>query len=216
MPPATVALFCICIAFVPLLALGGVAGYLFRPLAMAVVFAMIASYILTYTLVPTMAHFLLRNISIRHSEARRQSGARPPPSRRLRPLSARLRALFRAVRGRAMWACCNLALRHRALVRRRLPLLSRCCRSASRRFSARTSFPSVDVGRDQDPHARADRERGSRRRRALADQVEQKIRSIIPPDRIDEHRRQHRPADQRHQHLLRQFRNDRRLRRRYA
>ena len=40
MPPATVALFCICIAFVPLLTLGGVAGYLFRPLAMAVVFAM--------------------------------------------------------------------------------------------------------------------------------------------------------------------------------
>src|ERR1019366_1212134 len=61
MPPATVALFCICIAFVPLLSLGGVAGYLFRPLAMAVVFAMIASYLLTYTLVPTMAHFLLRN-----------------------------------------------------------------------------------------------------------------------------------------------------------
>src|SRR5271168_2074649 len=61
MPPATVALFCICIAFVPLLSLGGVAGYLFRPLAMAVVFAMIASYALTYTLVPTMAHFLLRN-----------------------------------------------------------------------------------------------------------------------------------------------------------
>jgi multidrug efflux pump subunit AcrB len=61
MPPATVALLCICIAFVPLLALGGVAGYLFRPLEMAVVFAMVASYILTYTLVPTMAHFLLRN-----------------------------------------------------------------------------------------------------------------------------------------------------------
>src|SRR6202042_3693831 len=61
MPPATISLFCICIAFVPLLALGGVAGYLFRPLAMAVVFAMIASYILTYTLVPTMARFLLRS-----------------------------------------------------------------------------------------------------------------------------------------------------------
>src|ERR1700678_1655013 len=61
MPPATVALFCICIAFVPLLALGGVAGSLIRPLAIAVVFAMIASYILTYTLVPTMARFLLRN-----------------------------------------------------------------------------------------------------------------------------------------------------------
>ena len=61
MPPATIALFCICIVFVPLLALGGVAGFLFRPLAMAVVFAMIASYVLTYTLVPTMAHMLLRH-----------------------------------------------------------------------------------------------------------------------------------------------------------
>ncbi len=67
MPPATIALFCICIAFAPLLALGGVPGYLFRPLAMAVVFAMIASYILTYTLVPTLAHFLLRNQHQHHA-----------------------------------------------------------------------------------------------------------------------------------------------------
>jgi multidrug efflux pump subunit AcrB len=57
--PATVSLFCICIVFVPMLTLGGVAGYLFRPLAEAVVFAMIASYVLTYTLVETMARFFL-------------------------------------------------------------------------------------------------------------------------------------------------------------
>src|SRR5271170_7470904 len=75
MPPATIALFCICIAFVPLLSLGGVAGYLFRPLAMAVVFAMIASYLLTYTLVPTMAHFLLRNQH--HHSAPTESGESP-------------------------------------------------------------------------------------------------------------------------------------------
>src|SRR5271156_1812964 len=76
MPPATIALFCICIAFVPLLSLGGVAGYLFRPLAMAVVFAMIASYVLTYTLVPTMAHFLLRSQHSSHaaSEGDRAGG----------------------------------------------------------------------------------------------------------------------------------------------
>ena len=59
--PATVSLLCICIAFVPMFGLGGVAGYLFRPLAEAVVFAMIASYILSRTLVPTMANYLLRN-----------------------------------------------------------------------------------------------------------------------------------------------------------
>jgi len=75
MPPATIALFCICIAFVPLLSLGGVAGYLFRPLAMAVVFAMIASYGLTYTLVPTMAHFLLRS---QHRHTAPADGGAPP------------------------------------------------------------------------------------------------------------------------------------------
>ena len=84
MPPATIALFCICIAFAPLLALGGVAGYLFRPLAMAVVFAMIASYILTYTLVPTLAHFLLRNQHQPRAHGRRPSRQ----GRLLRPLSA--------------------------------------------------------------------------------------------------------------------------------
>ena len=61
MVPATVSLMCICIAFVPMFGLGGVAGYLFRPLAEAFVFALIASYLLTYTLVPTLAHYLLRN-----------------------------------------------------------------------------------------------------------------------------------------------------------
>ena len=54
-------LLCICIAFVPMFSLGGVAGFLFRPLAEAVVFAMIASYLWSRTLVPTMAYFLLRN-----------------------------------------------------------------------------------------------------------------------------------------------------------
>jgi multidrug efflux pump subunit AcrB len=58
--PATVSLLCICIAFVPMFGLGGVAGYLFRPLAEAVIFAMIASYVLSRTLVPTMANYLLR------------------------------------------------------------------------------------------------------------------------------------------------------------
>ena len=58
--PATVSLLCICIPFVPMFGLGGVAGYLFRPLAEAVVFTMIASYVLSRTLVPTMANYLLR------------------------------------------------------------------------------------------------------------------------------------------------------------
>ena len=66
--PATVSLMCICIAFVPMFGLSGVGGFLFRPLAEAVVFAMIASYILSRTLVPTMANFLLRNQTHAHAE----------------------------------------------------------------------------------------------------------------------------------------------------
>jgi len=58
--PATVSLLCICIAFVPMFGLSGVAGYLFRPLAEAVIFAMVASYVLSRTLVPTLANYLLR------------------------------------------------------------------------------------------------------------------------------------------------------------
>ena len=58
--PAFVSLLCICIVFVPMFSLGGVAGYLFRPLAEAVIFAMISSFVLSRTLVPTMAAFLLR------------------------------------------------------------------------------------------------------------------------------------------------------------
>src|SRR6201747_874412 len=59
--PATVSLLCICIAFVPMFGLGGVAGYLFRPLAEAVILALAASYVLSRTLVPTLANYLLRN-----------------------------------------------------------------------------------------------------------------------------------------------------------
>ena len=57
--PALVSTLSICIVFVPMFFLAGVARYLFVPLAEAVVFAMLASYLLSRTLVPTMARFLL-------------------------------------------------------------------------------------------------------------------------------------------------------------
>src|SRR6202034_2187898 len=58
--PALVSTLCICIVFLPMFVLSGVARYLFAPLAEAVIFAMIASYILSRTLVPTMAMYLLK------------------------------------------------------------------------------------------------------------------------------------------------------------
>jgi multidrug efflux pump subunit AcrB len=58
--PALVSTLCICIVFIPMFFLTGVARYLFIPLAEAVVFAMLASYVLSRTLVPTLAMYLLR------------------------------------------------------------------------------------------------------------------------------------------------------------
>jgi multidrug efflux pump subunit AcrB len=58
--PALVSTLCICIVFLPMFMLGGVPRYLFVPLAEAVVFAMLASYILSRTLVPTLAMYLLK------------------------------------------------------------------------------------------------------------------------------------------------------------
>ena len=57
--PAFVSTLCICIVFVPVVFISGAAKFLFTPLAMAVVFAMMTSYLLSRTLVPTMVHYLL-------------------------------------------------------------------------------------------------------------------------------------------------------------
>lgn len=59
---------CICIVWLPLFELDGVAGFLFRPMAEAIIFAMIASFILSRTLVPTMAKYLLSAHSHEHEE----------------------------------------------------------------------------------------------------------------------------------------------------
>ncbi|MGA3303254.1 MAG: efflux RND transporter permease subunit [Methylovirgula sp.] len=75
--PATVSLLSICIVFVPMFSLGGVSGFLFRPMAKAVVFALIFSYILSRTLVNTLARYLLAaQMGHIHHE-----GHEPPPAR---------------------------------------------------------------------------------------------------------------------------------------
>ncbi len=71
--PALVSTLAICIVFVPMFLLSGVARYLFVPLAEAVVFAMLASYLLSRTVVPTMARYLLKEHDENESERKRQS-----------------------------------------------------------------------------------------------------------------------------------------------
>jgi len=74
--PAFVSTLAICIVFVPMFFLSGVARYLFVPLAEAVVFAMLASYLLSRTLVPTMAKYLLRGHE--HEAGHLQGSSRNP------------------------------------------------------------------------------------------------------------------------------------------
>ena len=68
--PTFVSTLCICIVWLPLFSLSGIGGYLFMPLAMAIVFAMIVSFILSRTLVPTMAAYLLKGQVHAHGEER--------------------------------------------------------------------------------------------------------------------------------------------------
>jgi multidrug efflux pump subunit AcrB len=71
--PALVSTLAICIVFVPMFFLSGVAKYLFVPMAEAVVFAMLASYFLSRTLVPTMAKYLLKEHDDAETERKRVS-----------------------------------------------------------------------------------------------------------------------------------------------
>ncbi len=96
--PALVSMLCICIVFLPVLLLTGAARYLFTPMALAVVFAVVASYLLSRTLVPVMARYLLQEGDA--CCARRARGFRPPA----RGFEARFEALRSRYLGALRWA----------------------------------------------------------------------------------------------------------------
>jgi len=99
--PAFVSTLCICIVFVPVFFLSGTAKFLFQPLAMAVIFAMLASYLLSRTVVPTMVKFLLRD-HLDEVEGAANNGpepateSRPPADRKERSRARRPRTMARA------------------------------------------------------------------------------------------------------------------------
>src|ERR1700733_14207704 len=178
MPPATVALFCICIAFVPLLSLGGVAGYLFRPLAMAVVFAMIASYILTYTLVPTMAHFLLKN---QHPHGGDGESVEPRRVGVFGRFQQGFEHYFERFR-QGYLGLLQLALAHRFVFAGGFVCFALLSLGLAP-FLGQDFFPSIDSAAIR-IHLRAPTGTRIEETTRLTTQVEQKIRSIIPPDRV--------------------------------
>src|SRR5580693_7707502 len=107
--PAFVSLLCICIVFVPMFFLQGVARFLFVPMAEAVIFAMIWSFILSRTLVPTMAKYLLQP-HVHHAEGEQPPRSRNPLVRFQRGFEAGFER-FRAGYGGLL----SLALAHRPI-----------------------------------------------------------------------------------------------------
>ncbi len=133
--PAFVSTLCICIVFVPIFFLGGVAKFLFQPLAMAVIFAMLASYFLSRTVVPTMVKYLLKEHEHEGEEEARTFFGR---------LQQRFEKGFEKLRdsytGALQWT-----LEHKSfafLAMGGLVLLSLCLVP----FLGRDFFPAVDAG----------------------------------------------------------------------
>jgi multidrug efflux pump subunit AcrB len=178
--PALVSLLCICIAFVPMFFLPGVAGFLFAPMAKAVVFAMIASFVLSRTIVPALGNYLLREHATAHTTAvmaNHDAAAgrdRPNPLRRFQSGFERR---FERVRDY------YLAVLAFALARRRvfvpafmaIVLLS----FALIPLLGRIFFPTIDAGQIN-LHVRAPVGTRLEETAAQFDRIEDRIRQVIP------------------------------------
>ena len=132
--PALVSTLAICIVFVPMFFLSGVAKYLFVPMAEAVVFAMLASYLLSRTLVPTMAKYLLKEHD--DAETARKRASRNPFTR----FQQAFEAGFESFR-RGYLRLLTLCVDHAAVFLDSLPALRRRIVGLLRPFWARTSSP---------------------------------------------------------------------------
>jgi multidrug efflux pump subunit AcrB len=175
--PAFVSLLCICIVFVPMFFLSGVARYLFVPMAESVIFAMICSFLLSRTLVPTMAKYLLRAHAA-HVNAHQSTIAPPPPNNPLVRLQrgfeaafARLRAVYHdllllAIENRRLFVGSFLGFIAVSFLL--VPLLGR------------NFFPQVDGGQIL-LHVRAPVGMRLEETAARFAEVEDAIRATIPP-----------------------------------
>jgi multidrug efflux pump subunit AcrB len=170
--PALVSTLCICIVFLPMFFLSGVPRYLFVPLAEAVVFAMLASYILSRTLVPTLALYLLR--VKKHGAARSRN-----------PLVWFQRAFergFERVRGGYRTILATLVARRIIFV----PIFIAACGAAFflTPWLGQDFFPTTDSGQFI-LHLRAKTGTRIEETALLCDLVEDSIRREIPRERVD-------------------------------
>jgi multidrug efflux pump subunit AcrB len=169
--PTLVSTLCICIVWLPLLQLGGVAGYLFLPLAEAIIFAMIASFILSRTLTPTMAAWLLAGqVAAMHQPAPEHPGF-------FTRFQAGFEARFERFRTRYRAMLETIAERPRRFVA--LYLGAALASLLLLLFAGQDFFPSIKSG-EIDLHMRAPI--GTRIEEAgkTAVLVEQQIRDLLP------------------------------------
>ena len=177
--PAFVTLLCLCIVFVPMFQLGGVAGYLFRPLAEAVVFALIGSFILSRTLVPTMANYLMGGQHGGHHNPSLPTQHTRNPFKRFQQAFERRFTQFRE-RYRALL---SLALgRPKTFIAGFLTCV--ILSFGLWPFLGENFFPAVDSGQIL-MHVRAQPGTRIEETARLFDLIEQTVRQIIPPDQID-------------------------------
>jgi multidrug efflux pump subunit AcrB len=168
--PTLVSTLAICIVFVPVFFLAGAAGSLFKPLAMAVVFALLASYVISRTLVPTLVRYALEY------EERHQGAPGPIERVHLRFDAAfeRMRERYRGVLARA------LARRGRVAGWFAVGTLASCLLIP---FLGQNFFPSVDAGQVR-LHLRAPAGTRVEETERLVAAVERTIRQVIPPSEL--------------------------------
>jgi multidrug efflux pump subunit AcrB len=170
--PALVSTLSICIVFVPMFMLTGVARYLFVPLAEAVVFAMLASYLLSRTLVPTMAKYFLKA----HAEG--DSHVTGPSRNPLARFQAWFEHGFERIRS-SYRGLLETFINHRRVFAAGF-LLACLLSFALLPWLGQDFFPSVDAG-EFTLHMRARTGTRIEETAALCDRVENEIRKQIPP-----------------------------------
>jgi len=168
--PAFVSTLSICIVFVPMFYLTGVARYLFVPLAEAVVFAMFASYLLSRTLVPTMAKYLLKAHVHEEGEPKRTWNPFTLFHRAFESVFEKIRAAYRVV--------LEVCVEHRNIFAICF-LLACLASSALLPWVGQDFFPSVDSGQFK-LHLRAQTGTRIEETAALCDHVDSVIRAAIP------------------------------------
>ncbi len=174
--PAFVSTLSICIVFVPMFFLAGVARYLFVPLAEAVVFAMLASYLLSRTIVPTLAKYLLKGHS--HHEAVAHANTRNPFVR----MQAVFENGFESFRA-GYRSLLEKSIRHQVLFT--IFFFIACIASVIGLYPwlGEDFFPTIDAGQFK-LHLRAQTGTRIEETAELCDRIDQTIRAAIPAGEI--------------------------------